>query len=136
VQLATGRAPEHGDEQLLVEAGDLADGRDPVGVQLRRGRGADAPKALSCPAGTTSSPSGLATPLATLARNFVLATPTVIGTPTRSRTSRRRRSAISGGVPLMCARPRASRNASSIESPSTSGDASSKIEKSSLLASA
>ena len=32
--------------------------------------------------GTTSSPSGFATPLATLARNFVRATPTVIGSPT------------------------------------------------------
>ena len=32
--------------------------------------------------GTTSRPSGLATPLATLARNFVRATPTVMGRPT------------------------------------------------------
>ena len=36
--------------------------------------------------GTTSRPSGFATPLATLARNFVRATPTVIGSPTCSRT--------------------------------------------------
>ena len=36
--------------------------------------------------GTTSRPSGLATPLATLARNLVRATPTVIGSPTCSRT--------------------------------------------------
>ncbi len=38
--------------------------------------------------GTTSRPSGLATPLATLARNFVRATPTVIGSPTSSSTPR------------------------------------------------
>ena len=36
--------------------------------------------------GTTSNPSGLATALATFARNFVRATPTVMGKPTRSRT--------------------------------------------------
>ena len=38
-------------------------------------------KASSPSGGTTSRPSGLATPLATLARNFVRATPTVIGRP-------------------------------------------------------
>ena len=37
--------------------------------------------------GTTSSPSGFDTALATLARNFVRATPTLIGRSTRSRTS-------------------------------------------------
>ena len=41
-------------------------------------------KTSSRSGGTTSRPSGLATPLATLARNFVLATPTVMGRPTRS----------------------------------------------------
>ena len=40
-------------------------------------------KACSSPGGTTSSPSGFATPLATFARNFVHATPTVSGSPTR-----------------------------------------------------
>ena len=49
--------------------------------------------------GTTRSPSGFATALATLARNFVRATPTVIGRPTRSRTSRRSLAAISTGLP-------------------------------------
>ena len=67
--------------------------------------------------GTTSRPSGLATPLATLARNFVRATPTVIGSPTRSRTSRRSRAAISVGVPETRCSPRTSRNASSIDMP-------------------
>ena len=65
------------------------------------------------------------TPLATLARNFVRATPTVIGSPTRSRTSRRSRAR---DLAPACRRsapcPRTSRNASSIDSPSTSGDVS------------
>ena len=51
----------------------------------------------------------------------MLATPTVIGRPTRSRTSRRSRAAISVGEPEIRSSPRTSRNASSIESPSTSG---------------
>ncbi len=61
--------------------------------------------------------------------------PTVIGRPTRSRTSRRRRAAISAGVPAIRPIPRTSRNASSIESPSTSGVASSKTRYTALLAS-
>ena len=56
--------------------------RRPTGA--RRAAGAGTPSSPS--GGTTSSPSGLATPLATLARNFVRATPTVIGRPTCSRT--------------------------------------------------
>ena len=55
--------------------------------------------------GTTSRPSGLATPLATLARNLVRATPTVIGRPTCSSTSRRSRTAISVGVPDAAPQP-------------------------------
>jgi hypothetical protein len=66
-----------------------------------------------------SRPSGLATPLATFARNFVLAIPTVIGSPTRSRTAHRNCSATSVGVPESRLSPRTSRNASSIDSPST-----------------
>ena len=77
----------------------------------------------------------MATPLATFARNFVLATPTVIGRPTRSRTSRRRRAAISAAVPEIRLSPRASRNASSIDRPSTSGEVSSKTLNTALLAS-
>ena len=49
--------------------------------------------------GTTSSPFGFATPLATFARNFVRATPTVIGRPTSSSTRRLSRTAISLGEP-------------------------------------
>ena len=77
----------------------------------------------------------MATPLATLARNFVRAIPTVIGKPTRSRTSPRSRAAISTGVPESRLTPRTSRKASSIERPSTSGEVSSKTWKTALLAS-
>ena len=85
--------------------------------------------------GTTIRPSGLATPLATFARNFVRATPTVTGSPTRSRTAARSRTAISTGVPAIRSIPRTSRNASSIDSPSTTGDASSKTANIARLAS-
>jgi hypothetical protein len=76
----------------------------------------------------------LATPLATLARNLVLATPTVMGRPTRSRTSWRRRTAISAGVPEIRHSPPTSRNASSMESPSTSGVVCRKTSNTALLA--
>ena len=56
--------------------------------------------------GIASSPSGFATALATFARNLVRAIPTVIGRPTRSRTSRRSRSAMS----LACLRAGAYRD--------------------------
>ena len=55
---------------------------------------------------TTSNPSGFATRLATLARNFVRATPTVIGNPTRRSTSLRSPAAISTGFPESGAAPR------------------------------
>jgi hypothetical protein len=84
--------------------------------------------------GTTSRPSGFATPLATFARNLVLATPTVTGIPTRSRTSCRRRPAICDGMPAIRRRPPTSRNASSIESPSTSGVVSRKTSNIAVLA--
>ena len=103
VQVAAGRPPEHRDQRRLAERGDLADRRDAPVVELGGRRRARRPraarpgsgwrKASSPPVGTTSRPSGLATALATLARNFVRATPTVMGRPTRSRTSRRSRTA-------------------------------------------
>ena len=77
----------------------------------------------------------MATPLATLARNLVRATPTVMGRPTCSRTSRRNRAAISVGVPAIRLIPRTSRNASSIDSPSTTGVESSNTSNTALLAS-
>ena len=87
----------------------------------RRSTGSGWRKASSSPTGTCRSPSGLATALATLARNFELATPTVIGSPTSSRTRWRRSRAISTGSPDTLRRPPTSRNASSIEMPSTIG---------------
>ena len=81
-----------------------------------------------------SSPSGLLTALATLARNLVRATPTEIASPTSARTRSRNRTAICSGVPAMRRRPPTSRNASSIESPSTSGVVSRKIANTSRLA--
>ena len=91
-------------------------------------------KASSRPLGTTSNPSGLDTALATLARNLVRATPTLIGRPTRSRTAPRRRTAISAGVPAVRHSPLTSRNASSIEMPSTNGVVSSNTSNTALLA--
>ena len=76
----------------------------------------------------------MATRLATFARNFVRATPTVIGSPTRSATSRRSRAAISGAGPAIRRRPATSRNASSIEMPSTSGLVSRNTSKTARLA--
>ena len=77
----------------------------------------------------------MATPLATFARNLVLATPTVIGRPTCSSTRRRNRTAICTGVPVIRSSPRTSRNASSIERPSTSGAVSLNTSNTALLAS-
>ena len=77
----------------------------------------------------------MARALATLARNLVRATPTVMGSPTRSSTWRRRRMAMSIGGPAMRSSPRTSRKASSIDSPSTNGDVSAKISNTALLAS-
>ena len=101
----------------------------------RRSTGSGWRNASSPSGGTTSSPSGLATPLATLARNFVRATPTVIGIPTCASTSRRSRSAIPRGVPQTRCMPRTSRNASSIDMPSTTGVVASKTRYIALLAS-
>ena len=63
------------------------------------------------------------------------AIPTVIGSPTRSSTAARSRVAISTGEPAIRSMPRTSRNASSIESPSTSGEVSSNTRYTALLAS-
>ena len=63
------------------------------------------------------------------------ARPTVIARPTSSRTWRRSEVAISIGVPEMWSSPRTSRNASSIDSASTSGEVSLKIANTALLAS-
>ena len=89
-----------------------------------RRTGSGCRNASSRPGGTSSSPSGLASWLATFARNLVRAMPTVIGSPTRSRTSVRSRAAICTGVPDTRLNPLTSRNASSTEMASTSGEVS------------
>ena len=57
------------------------------------------------------------------------------GSPTRSRTATRSRDAISTGVPAIRSIPRTSRKASSIDSPSTTGEASSNTANIARLAS-
>ena len=58
---------------------------------------------------------------ATLARCFVRAAPTEIGSPISARTRARIRRAISSGGPNRCVAPETSRNASSMEIRSTTG---------------
>ena len=99
-----------------------------------RRTGSGCRKASSRPGGTSSKPSGLASWLATLARNFVRAMPTVMGRPTRSRTSLRSRAAICTGVPETRRSPPTSRNASSTEIGSTSGVVSRKTSNTASLA--
>ena len=92
VEVAPGGRAEHGDERALAErrrprrrsrcrgrgAWRRSPARRPTAARRAAGGGTPARR----PARTSSSPSGLATPLATLARNLVRATPTVIGRPT------------------------------------------------------
>ena len=63
------------------------------------------------------------------------ATPTVMGSPTSSRTARRSAAATSAGEPTISPSPRTSRNASSIESRSTTGAVRSKTSNTARLAS-
>ena len=76
----------------------------------------------------------MATRLATFARNFVRATPTEMGSPASDRTRSRSRAAICVGVPAIRRSPPTSRNASSIDRPSTSGVVSWKIANTARLA--
>ena len=62
------------------------------------------------------------------------ATPTVIGRPTCSRTSSRSCAAMSAGGPAMRHSPATSRNASSMDSPSTIGVVCRNTSKTALLA--
>jgi hypothetical protein len=101
-----------------------------------RSTGSGCRKARSAPgsSGTTSRPSGFAAALATFARCFVRATPTVTARPASARTRARSRAAIASGEPEMRSSPRTSRNASSIERPSTTGAVSRKIANTVRLA--
>src|SRR3954447_14404429 len=143
VQMAARSAPEDRDQLVLVEPRHI-----PTVVSDRsrsflavtaptphsRSTGSACRNASSSPTGTTSSPSGLATPLATFARNFVRARPTVTAIPTRSRTCVRSFAAMSLGLPEIRLRPPTSRNASSIERPSTNGVVSRKTSNMASLA--
>ena len=102
----------------------------------RASTGNECRKRRSSSRGTTRSPSGLAMALATLARYLVRATPTEMGRPARSRTSRRSWAAMVDGRPRMRRSPPTSRKASSMDTPSTSGVVSAKTAKTSLLAAA
>ena len=144
MEVAAGRLPQQVDEDGFVESRDLSDGAEASAVELRCRDAADSPEPLhrervqeaelvvGC---TTSRPLGFATALATFARNFVRATPTVMGRPTSSWIRRWSRTAISVGGPASRSNPRTSRNASSIERPSTSGVVSSNTSNTALLAS-
>ena len=65
----------------------------------------------------------------------MVATPTVMGSPVCSRTSRRRRRAISSGEPTLRPMPRTSRKASSIDRPSTTGEVRANTSNTARLAS-
>ncbi|MCZ7630616.1 MAG: hypothetical protein M5U19_16970 [Microthrixaceae bacterium] len=101
--------------------------------QMRR-TGSGHRKSSSPPSGTARSPSGFAAALATLARNFVEATPMLSGRPTSSRIRSRNRAAMWLGPPWVRSRPLTSRNASSMDRPSTSGVVSRNTAKTSALA--
>ena len=77
--------------------------------------------------GTTTTPSGLARRLASLATETDAATPTEQVMPCSSWMVERSRSAISRGVPSRRSEPRTSRNASSSDTASTTGVTSRKV---------
>ena len=105
----------------------------PTPQSLRTGSGCR--KANSRSGGTSSRPSGLASWLATLARNLVRAMPTVMGSPTRSRTAARSWAAICTGVPDTLPSPPTSRKASSTDTGSTRGVVSRNTSNTAALAS-
>jgi len=130
VEVTPGPFTEHGDERALKNAGEVADRVDPSRPQPGGTDRAHSPDALD-EQGVQErelvlgqhheQPSGFATPLATLARNFVRATPTVTVSPTSSRAEARSRAAMCSAVPTTLRMPPTSRKASSTDSPSTSG---------------
>ena len=87
----------------------------------RRPTGSGSRNAITPSAGTTSRPSGLQPSEASLATNFVDATPTEHVTPTSRSTSARIFAAIADGGPNREVAPPTSRKASSSEIGSTSG---------------
>jgi hypothetical protein len=83
--------------------------------------GSGARNSRTWPSGTTSTPSGLQRSEAILAANFTSAMPTLAVSCVRSRMRARMARACSSGGPSSVTERVTSRNASSSESPSTSG---------------
>ena len=122
---------EASDQDILRQRGQVADRHDAIVGQRPARAGADAPQPLdgerrqearSSPSGTTTRPSGLRRSEAILATSRLLATPTEIVSPTSSWTARLMPRAASSPTPSSASVPVRSRNASSIESGSTSGE--------------
>lgn len=110
--------------------GDVGDGAQPEPQQLLLGavpHPHSAPTGSWCrvgttwSTGTTRSPSGLASPDASLATNMVAATPTEQVIPCSSVTASRIWRAMWTGRPWLRTEPDTSRKASSTESGSTTG---------------
>jgi hypothetical protein len=144
VEMPARRAAEHGDQVALGERRHLPDHRQPAGVQLAGRDRPDAPQPLDrqwvqelqlLPGGDDQQPVRLRDRAGDLGE--VLGRRHADGDrqPTSSRTRMRNRSAICSGEPAIRRMPRTSRNASSIEMPSTSGVVSLKISNTALLAS-
>ena len=145
VQVPARGAAEHRDERLLRELRDLTDRPDPAVVQARRGLRPDAPQPLDRkrveepelplgrddeqPVGLRDAARDLGEELRPRDADRDRETDALAHVPTQPRRDLGRRSRRSAAC------PRTSRNASSIESPSTSGVASSNTANIALLAS-
>lgn len=142
--MAPGGLAEDLDERRLAERRELGDRAQGALVQARGGLRPDAPQVFdrerveerAFSAGVTMSrPSGFAARLAIFATIFVRATPTVIGSPTSSRTAVRSSSPSARAAPFVRASVAMSRNASSIDIASTTGAVRSNTAQTARLAS-
>ena len=145
VQLPAHCLAQHRDERGLGHLGDPSDRDEAALAQPPRRDRPDAPQPLDrqgmeerplLAGRDDEEPVGLRDAARDLGEELRAGDTDGEGQADLGRTSCRRRAAISAGVPVIRSRPRTSRNASSIESPSTSGDASSNRRYTSLLASA
>ena len=135
VDMMAGCPAEHPNQRALAKLCYLPHARDEPVAELGCGDGPDAPQPFDRErVQELQLGVGRHDQQAVLARNLVLATPTVTGRPTFSRTSRRNCAAISVGVPEISRSPPTSRNASSIDSPSTKGVVSLNTSNNALLA--
>ena len=145
IQMAPRGPADRRHERRLAGAGQVGDRVQPGAVQLLRGRRADAPQLADrqrvqerdLGAGLDDEqPVRLGhAALASFATTFVDATPTLIGSPTCDCTVLRSVRAICSAEPAIRSMPVTSRNASSIEMHSTTGDVRSKIARTARLAS-